>query len=329
MIQAAADLFHKQGIGTTSPDEIVRAAGGETRQFYQHFKNKEGIVHAVLLAYLEAIEIGTSIVKCEFHSWQDLTDWFLAQLQTFRVFRGTRSCPLGTMSDGVTENDTLIRNDLCLIYDLVANRLTAFFIQERAQCRFPEDVDANEMAYFCLAVATGSMLMGKITRSSQTVESTLHVAFARIDSVAKGRSSIASSNPSPTVDEPTEAGLKRLASEYLCVTHDLQSSRWPRTCSTSKAWALRALTRSSKFQERVRGNSITISRAKQEVLQQYLRAITSNVSYVNYHIETWQDLQRWFSGHIDLQKQFSMARGCPFGTIGNVTDSVTKSKVGH
>jgi len=66
-----------------------------------------------------------------------------------------------------------------------------------------------------------------------------------------------------------------------------------------------------------------------EVLQQYLRAITSNVSYVNYHIETWQDLQRWFSGHIDLQKQFSMARGCPFGTIGNVTDSVTKSKVGH
>jgi hypothetical protein len=31
----------------------------------------------------------------------------------------------------------------------------------------------------------------------------------------------------------------------------------------------------------------------------------------------WQDLEQWFHDRIELQKSFKMARGCPFGTIGN------------
>jgi TetR/AcrR family transcriptional repressor of nem operon len=45
---AAADLFHKQGVAATSPDEIIDASGTGKGQFYHYFKNKDGLVHEVL-----------------------------------------------------------------------------------------------------------------------------------------------------------------------------------------------------------------------------------------------------------------------------------------
>jgi TetR/AcrR family transcriptional regulator, transcriptional repressor for nem operon len=54
-----------------------------------------------------------------------------------------------------------------------------------------------------------------------------------------------------------------------------------------------------------------------EVLQNYLDAVKTGTGRLSYDIESWQDLEQWFHGQIELQKGFRMARGCPFGTIGN------------
>lgn len=56
MIPEAADLFHKQGVHLTTPQEVVKAAGGTMNQFYHHFANKEGLVHDVLRTYYAAIK---------------------------------------------------------------------------------------------------------------------------------------------------------------------------------------------------------------------------------------------------------------------------------
>ncbi len=54
-----------------------------------------------------------------------------------------------------------------------------------------------------------------------------------------------------------------------------------------------------------------------EVLQSHLHAIKSGAAPIDYEISSWQGLESWFLGHIELQKKFAMKRGCPFGTIGN------------
>src|SRR6266852_1400144 len=41
ILAAAADLFHKQGVVATSPDQIIDASGTGKGQFYHYFKNKE------------------------------------------------------------------------------------------------------------------------------------------------------------------------------------------------------------------------------------------------------------------------------------------------
>jgi TetR/AcrR family transcriptional repressor of nem operon len=131
IIRVAADLFHKQGVRTTSPDEVIEASGTGKGRFYHYFKNKEGLVHEVLQTHLEAIR--TAPVNYEINSWPDLEQWCLAHLELQRSFNMTRGCPIGTVGNEVTENDALIRQDLSLIFEIVNNKLARFFVKEKSE----------------------------------------------------------------------------------------------------------------------------------------------------------------------------------------------------
>jgi len=180
IIQVAADLFHKQGVRATSPDEIIEASRTGKGQFYHYFKSKEGLVHEVLQTHLEAIRTGSAPVNYEITSWQDLEQWFLAQVELQKSFAMTRGCPFGTIGNEVTENDELIRQDLNLIFEVVGDKLAAFFIREKAQGRLSQNASEGRMADFCIAAIQGAMLMGKVKRSSRIVEATVQEAVAHL-----------------------------------------------------------------------------------------------------------------------------------------------------
>jgi AcrR family transcriptional regulator len=180
ILLAARDLFHAQGVAATSPDQVIEASETGKGQFYYYFKSKEGLVHAVLLSYLEEIRAGTSPVYFEITQWKDLERFFFAHLEMQRSFRMTRSCPFGTIGNGVTEKDELIRQDLNLIFEVMKGNLAAFFIREKAAGRMSKDADEEQLADFCIAAVQGAMLMGKIKRSSETVETTILSALDHI-----------------------------------------------------------------------------------------------------------------------------------------------------
>lgn len=119
IIRAAADLFHKQGVRATSPDQVIEASETGKGQFYHYFRSKEGLVHEVLQDYLEAVKAGTAAVDYDIASWQDLERWFSAHLKLQKSFSMTRGCPFGTIGNEVTENDELIRQDLSLLFEVV------------------------------------------------------------------------------------------------------------------------------------------------------------------------------------------------------------------
>jgi TetR/AcrR family transcriptional repressor of nem operon len=180
IIRAAADLFHKQGVAATSPDQVIAASGTGKSQFYHYFKSKEGLVHEVLQSYLQAIRDGNYPVNCEVDSWKDLERWFRAHLKLQKSFQMTRGCPLGTMGNEVTADDELVRQDLSLIFEVMRNKLAAFFIREKAAGRLSPDAREPEIADFCIATIQGAMLMGKINRNSEQVETTLWEALTHL-----------------------------------------------------------------------------------------------------------------------------------------------------
>ncbi len=180
IVRAAGDLFHAQGVAATSPDQVIEASETGKGQFYHYFKSKEGLVHAVLQNYLEEIHAGTNPAYFEVRGWKDLERFFFVHLELQKSFNMTRGCPFGTIGNGVTEKDELVRQDLNLIFEIMKGNLAAFFIKEKAVGRLPKGSDENELADFCIATVQGAMLMGKIKRSSETVETTIKAALAHI-----------------------------------------------------------------------------------------------------------------------------------------------------
>ena len=180
IILAAADLFHKQGVGATSPDEIIEASETGKGQFYHYFKSKEGLVHEVLQTYLDQITQGTAPLTYQVDSWDDLEHWFFSNIALQKRFQMTRGCPFGTIGNEVTENDELIRQDLSLIFEVVKNKLAAFFIKEKAKRQLSPEANEEQMADFCMATIQGAMLLGKIKRNSQTAETIVREALAHL-----------------------------------------------------------------------------------------------------------------------------------------------------
>ena len=191
IIAAAADLFHKQGVHATSPDDVIEASSTGKGQFYHYFKSKEGLVHEVLQTHLEAIRTGSAPIKYDIESWKDLERWFRAHLELQKNFRMTRGCPFGTVGNEVTENDELIRQDLCLIFEVVRSKLSAFFVKQKAKGAIPKTTDEGALADFCIATVQGAMLMGKIERSTRPVETTVAETLSHL------RRYIQSANPKP------------------------------------------------------------------------------------------------------------------------------------
>jgi AcrR family transcriptional regulator len=180
IIRVAADLFHKQGVRATSPDQIIDISRTGKGQFYHYFKNKEGLVHEVLQSHLDAIRSRTAPLDYEIDSWQDLERWFRAQVRLQESFQMTRGCPFGTIANEITADDELVRQDLSLIFEVIRNKLASFFIKERAKGRLVEQANADPMADFCIAVIQGAMLMGRVKRSSQSAETTIQIALAHL-----------------------------------------------------------------------------------------------------------------------------------------------------
>ena len=188
ILAAAADLFHKQGVVATSPDQIIEASGTGKGQFYHYFRNKQGLVHEVLVAYVEAIRDGNGPIDYDVESWADLERWFKSHLALQQRFRMTRGCPFGTIGNEVTDDDELVRQDLNLIFEVARAKLAGFFIKEKASGRLDAAAREDQLADFCLATVQGAMLMGKIKRSHQLVEHVVREALRHLKRYARGPS---------------------------------------------------------------------------------------------------------------------------------------------
>src|SRR5215510_5772992 len=205
IISAAADLFHKQGEHLNSPDEIIEASGTGKGQFYHYFKNKEGLVHEVLLTHLEMIKTGQSPVSYDINSWQELHDCLLVHVELQKRFNMTRGCPIGTVGNEVTERDELIRQDVNLIFQVIKNKFAAFFIREKAKGNLRSDTDEEQLANFCLATLQGAMMLGKVQRSSQPVEITIREALKHIERYLTAEGMLDSKAPAQSTQQQTVA----------------------------------------------------------------------------------------------------------------------------
>src|SRR5262249_51181499 len=107
------------------------------------------------------------------------------QLALQERFQMKRGCPFGTIGNEVTDNDELIRQDLSLIFEVIKAKIAAFFVREKAGGRLETTVPDDQLADYCIAMIQGAMLMGKVKRSRQLVESVVRETMTHLRQYAR------------------------------------------------------------------------------------------------------------------------------------------------
>ena len=171
IVRAAGDLFHRQGVESTTADEVIETAAVSKTEFRQHFKSKLELVSAVLRCYFEGLAGGIGPLKYNLESWDDLDRCLTSHLEFQKKFKMTRGCPVGMLGNELKEGDELIRRSLSHILDLMLVRFESFFSREKVEGRLANDVDVEQLANFCIVIIQGAMLTGKIREDCRCVES--------------------------------------------------------------------------------------------------------------------------------------------------------------
>ena len=90
MVNAAVDLFHKNGINATSVDQVLAESGTGKGQFAHYFKNKDGLVRAAITHLHEVIKGGYASTTYEVRTWKEMDNWFRTYVDYQRSIAGRR-----------------------------------------------------------------------------------------------------------------------------------------------------------------------------------------------------------------------------------------------
>jgi len=170
MIEVATGLFHSQGIRRTSVDQILALSKTGKSQLTHYFKNKEGLVRAVIDNLHCVIREGRAPTGYDLHSWEDFESWFEKYIKFQREHNCELSCPLGTIGGELGQNDELLRSEVKLFFEWCTGQLARFFAERKAAGELQPEANPDELAELCMAVMEGGMLMTKIKRDTTTFE---------------------------------------------------------------------------------------------------------------------------------------------------------------
>ena len=183
IIQAARELFHRQGIHATSVDQILKKSGTGKSQFSHYFKTKDGLVHEVLQNIHAWLRGPDAPVNYSVRTWQDLEAWLRFFVQAQHRDGCDRGCPVGTIGNDLTEEQVLLRQDVRLIFEWVRGRLSRFFAERKALGELEDTIDPEALADFCVVTVQGGLLVGKVTRDSAAFENAVSHTLAYLSSI--------------------------------------------------------------------------------------------------------------------------------------------------
>jgi AcrR family transcriptional regulator len=185
MVEVAADLFQLQGVKGTSIDDVLERSGTGKSQFTHYFKNKDGLVHAVLEYLHTIIRNGEAPIHYDLRTWEDLDGWFQNFINFQKSVDCERSCPVGTIGNDLSDEQQLLRQDIRLFMTWCGGQLSKFFAERRAAGELAKESDPEALADLCLCVMQGGMLLAKIKRDVHCFENAAKEALNHIRSLRR------------------------------------------------------------------------------------------------------------------------------------------------
>ena len=185
IVATAADLMRVRGVGGTTLDDVVSASKVSKSQLYRHFEDKPALVRAVI-EHVGEQRITTERERLEkVRTFAGLRRWRDALVQHNALQDGRYGCPLGSLANEVSDQDSIARsklNELFMAWQELFEDLLHRFQREGV---IPRDADVAQLATAFVAAVQGGYLLAQTSRDVTPMASAIDVAIAHLQLLAR------------------------------------------------------------------------------------------------------------------------------------------------
>lgn len=180
IVEAADDLFYRQGFEHTSFADIAAAVRISRGNFYYHFKSKDDILDAVICRRLDS-------TRAMLERWELENESPVARIRSFiRILIANRAdimrygCPVGTLSAELSKLDHDAEADAVKIFTLFREWL------QRQFSLLGREADADSLAMHILARSQGVAALANAFGDERFVQDEVDRMCAWLDACAAG-----------------------------------------------------------------------------------------------------------------------------------------------
>lgn len=185
IVATAADLMRVRGVGGTTLDDVVLASNVSKSQLYRHFEDKPALVRAVI-EFVGEQTINRERERLEkVRTFAGLRRWRDALVERNAVHEGRYGCPLGSLANEVSDQDSVARrklHDLFGAWQELFEDLLHRFQQEGV---IPQDADVAQLATGFVAAVQGGYLLAQTSRDVTPMASAIDMAITHLTLLAR------------------------------------------------------------------------------------------------------------------------------------------------
>jgi TetR/AcrR family transcriptional regulator, transcriptional repressor for nem operon len=165
IIEAARDLFSRQGYAATGISQILRASRARSGSLYHFFPSKEDLLVAVLEKHRTTLE--PKVLRQPGGPRPDPVERLFGILDTYRGVliqtQFTLGCPVGGLALEVSNTYPAVRRSIVQHFETWSTAINRLLTD--AAGHLPADVDTIALARHVLATLQGAVMLARAYRS--------------------------------------------------------------------------------------------------------------------------------------------------------------------
>ena len=184
ILDSAANLFYVRGVNATTLDDVRTASGTSKSQLYNHFADKNALVHAVIDSWSTFVLHREEQRLRGVRTLSGLRRWRDAIVADNAMRHSCYGCALGAMSIELSDNDERSRTALAASFAAWEALLVEVLARLRDIGVLNGSADPADLGIGLLAAVQGGYLLAQNAHDSRPMAVSLDMALAHIESFA-------------------------------------------------------------------------------------------------------------------------------------------------
>lgn len=182
IIEAGAELVHRQGFHRTGLKEILDAAGVPKGSFYFYFPSKEDLGLALIEHFARGIgeRAGAILDDASLPPLRRLERFFALGRKRLAEWSCERGCPLGNLAQEMSDLSPAMREAVGRELRNLAGALARTLAEAARDGDIPPDLDPARTAAFLLDAWEGAILRMKVEKSTEPLQRVEEFVFQRV-----------------------------------------------------------------------------------------------------------------------------------------------------